>query len=72
MGGSRGYLDKEAFAAANMGVVWQDFRHPAYPQCGAAQFIPGLSVLDVLFNCGSASRELAWPSGVGSDALLAA
>jgi len=72
MGGSRAYLDKEAFAAANMGVVWQDFRHPRYAQCGDAPFTPGLSVLDILFNCGSASRTLAWPSAVGDDALLAA
>jgi hypothetical protein len=72
MGGSRGYLDKDAFAAANMGVVWQDFRHPQYAQCGEAPFIPGLSVLDLLFNCGPASREIAWPSAVEPDALLAA
>lgn len=73
MGGSRDYLDKDAFAAANMGVVWQDFRHPQYAQCGDAPFSPGLSVLDLLFNCGPASREVAWPSApVASDALLAA
>jgi hypothetical protein len=72
MGGSRGYLDKEAFAVAKMGVVWQEFRPPQYAQCGEAPFIPGLSVLDVLFNCGPASRELVWPSTVKRDALLAA
>jgi hypothetical protein len=72
MGGSRGYLDNEAFAAASMGVVWQEFRHPQYPQCGSAPFIPGLSALDLLFNCGPASREVAWPAAVQRDALLAA
>jgi hypothetical protein len=72
MGGSRGYLDRDAFAEAGMGVVWQEFRHPTYPQCGEAPFIPGLSVLDLLFNCGAASREVAWPPAVGRDALLAA
>lgn len=72
MGGSRDYLDKEAFAAANMGVVWQDFRHPQYAQCGEGAFTPGLSVMDILFNCGPASREAAWPSMVQRDALLAA
>src|SRR6185503_18297282 len=46
MGGSREYLDKEAFDAAGMGVVWQEFRHPEYPQCGTAPFMKGLSVLD--------------------------
>src|SRR5690242_15567694 len=28
MGGSRDYLDKDAFAAAKMGVQWQGFTHP--------------------------------------------
>lgn len=72
MGGSRDYLDKEAFAAAGMGVQWQDFRSPQYPQCGAGAFLPGLSALDLLFNCGPRSREIVWQSTVGRDALLAA
>jgi hypothetical protein len=72
MGGSRDYLDKEAFAAAGMGVEWQDFRPPQYPQCGAGPFLPGLSALDLLFNCGPRSRDIVWQSAVGRDALLAA
>jgi len=72
MGGSRTYLDHDAFAAASMGVVWQEFRHPQYPQCGDAPFIPGLSALDVLFNCGPAAREIVWQPRVGRDELLAA
>ena len=72
MGGSRGYLDNEAFAAARMGVVWQDFRHPQYEQGGTAPFIKGLSALDVLFNCGPAAREIVWQPKVESDELLAA
>ena len=65
-------LDHDAFAAANMGVVWQQFRHPQYPQCGTAPFIAGLSALDVLFNCGPAAREIVWQPKVGRDELLAA
>jgi hypothetical protein len=71
MGGSRTYLDQEAFAAAKMGVQWQEFRHPEYPQCGAAPFIRGLSVLDVLFNCGPAAREIVWQPKVGHELLAA-
>ena len=72
MGGSRGYLDKEAFAAAKMGVQWQEFTHPEYPQCGAAPFIRGLSALDLLFNCGPRSAEILRQGKVRRDALLAA
>ena len=57
MGGSRRYLDKEAFAAANVGVQWQDFQHPVYPQCGAGAFVPGQTALDLLFNAGPAAAE---------------
>ncbi len=58
MGGSREYLDKAAFDEAGMGVVWQEFKHPVYPQCGEAPFTKGLSALDVLFNCGPRSAEI--------------
>jgi hypothetical protein len=58
LGGSRGYLDLEAFARCGVRVVYQQFRHPQYPQCGDAPFLPGLSSLDLLLNCGPRSRDL--------------
>jgi len=73
MGGSRDYLDHEAFAAANMGVQWQEFSHPVYAQQGAAPFIKGLSALDLLFNCGPRSAEILHAqSTAGRGELLAA
>ncbi|MGE5639348.1 MAG: WbqC family protein [Clostridia bacterium] len=61
MGGSRRYLDVAAFAEAGIGVEWQDFDPPVYPQCGAAPFMPGLSSLDLLLNCGPRGRDLFAP-----------
>jgi hypothetical protein len=58
MGGSREYLDTSAFEAAGIGVQWQSFEHPVYRQCGPAPFMPGLSAIDLLFNCGSQSRAI--------------
>lgn len=58
MGGSRHYLDREAFAAAGIAIDWQDFRPTPYAQCGEAGFIPGLSSVDLLFNHGPASRAI--------------
>ena len=72
MGGSRAYLELDAFVAANVGVQWQDFSHPVYPQCGAAPFIKGLTTLDLLFNCGPRSAEILRQSQVREDELLAA
>ncbi|HEX4780769.1 MAG TPA: WbqC family protein [Usitatibacter sp.] len=72
MGGSREYLDKEAFASAHMGVEWQQFAHPVYAQAGAAPFMKGLSVLDLLFNCGPASAEIVRAAYAERHELLAA
>jgi hypothetical protein len=66
MGGSRGYLDAEAFARAGVRIVHHDWTHPVYPQCGTAPFVSGLSAIDLLFNCGPRSRALLM--GDGSDA----
>jgi hypothetical protein len=56
--GARGYMQPEKFAQAGIEVVWQEFTHPVYPQQFGA-FVPYLSSLDVLFNCGiAASRKI--------------
>ena len=52
LGGSRGYLDRAAFARAGIELVFQEFNHPVYPQRGSAPFIAGLSAVDLLLNCG--------------------
>ena len=73
MGGSRDYLDHDAFAEAKMGVSWQEFKHPVYTQAGAAPFIKGLTALDLLFNCGPRSAEIFRAStAIGHDERLAA
>ena len=58
LGASRRYLDRAAFARAGIALVFQEFEHPQYPQCGPAPFIAGLSALDLLFNCGPDSRRV--------------
>jgi len=57
MGGSRDYLDRNAFAGAGIELAWQDFHHPRYAQCGGGDFVSGLSVVDALFNQGTHSRS---------------
>ncbi|HUJ78848.1 MAG TPA: WbqC family protein [Nitrospiria bacterium] len=52
--GSRHYLDLAAFERAGIAVNVQQFSHPVYPQL-YPPFETGLTVLDLLFNCGQES-----------------
>lgn len=56
--GAKAYVDPKLYERAKIEIVWQDFVHPVYPQLHGA-FIPCLSSIDVLFNCGvGKSREI--------------
>jgi hypothetical protein len=72
LGGSRAYIDLDAFADAGIGVQWQHFTHPTYPQCGNGPFVPGLMSLDALFNCGPTALELLHDRESTRDELVAA
>ena len=50
--GSTAYINENLFI--NKGVVlnYTNFEHPVYPQFNTLEFIPGLSVIDVLMNLG--------------------
>ena len=50
----REYLDESLLAAAGIAVRYQAFRHPTYPQ-QFGEFLPQLSAVDLLFNCGPGS-----------------
>lgn len=59
--GGKEYLDEEKFPQAGIKLIYQDFRHPVYRQQfmkNADDFIPCLSILDLLLNEGSRSREI--------------
>ena len=51
-GGSRDYLDVEMFYEAGINVEWQTFGCVPYKQYGTTEFVPGLSILDVVANIG--------------------
>src|SRR5262249_31594608 len=48
---ARDYLDVTAFAHHGIEVEWQQYHHPVYRQ-PHGEFLPYLSVLDLIFNCG--------------------
>lgn len=55
-GGSK-YQDEGAFREAGIRLVYNEFRHPVYPQA-FGEFVPGLSIVDLLLNCGPDSGAL--------------
>lgn len=54
---AKDYLDLNLFSFNGIEVEWQDFKHPVYPQM-FGEFMPFLSVLDLLLNCGPESKAL--------------
>lgn len=54
---AQSYLDVELFARHGVEVVWQSYQHPTYPQ-QHGEFVPYLSILDLLLNCGDESASI--------------
>ena len=54
------YLDRESFQRAGIEIVTQDFKHPVYKQLfmNESSFVPNLSAVDLLFNCGAQGLRL--------------
>jgi len=50
----RNYADVDAFERAGIRPAFQDYVHPEYPQI-RGPFVSHLSIIDLLFNCGSDS-----------------
>lgn len=51
--GARGYQDDARFEKAGIALDYNTFEHPSYPQLRAQEFVPGLSLLDMLFHLGA-------------------
>lgn len=61
----REYVEEEVFRDAGVEVLYQDFRDPPYEQRHGA-FLPRLSFLDLVFNCGPASSTVLTEAGVAT------
>jgi hypothetical protein len=58
--GGRDYLDESVFMDVGIDVIYQEFTCPSYDQIWSdiSDFIPNLSVLDLIFNCGEKSYDI--------------
>jgi len=58
--GGKNYMDLSIFERSHISVEYQDFNCPVYTQHWSKtkeDFIPNLSILDLIFNCGPHSLE---------------
>jgi hypothetical protein len=51
------YQEETEFAKAGIKLMYSDFNHPVYKQLWG-DFIPNLSVMDLLFNMGNESTQI--------------
>ena len=54
---ARNYISNEAFSTQGIDLEYQEYQHPQYPQRYEG-FVPFLSTLDLLFNCGEKSLDI--------------
>ena len=55
--GEAAYIEKEKFEAAGLRQSYLGWEPTPYPQL-FGEFVPNLSAIDLLFNCGPASRDV--------------
>ncbi|NRB09204.1 MAG: WbqC family protein [Richelia sp.] len=52
------YIREELFKEKGIQVEYQNYHHPQYLQCWRGNFEPYMSIVDLLFNCGSQSLDI--------------
>lgn len=55
---AKDYIDMQKFVDGNVKLSWFDYSgYPEYPQLWGGEFVHGVSILDLLFNCGKESPK---------------
>jgi len=65
----RDYLDPGLFEQAGIRLSFQEFRCPEYPQTAGGQFVPNLSIVDLIMCCGSRARAVLEAGALTAEAL---
>ena len=65
----RNYAQVDEFKKYGINTVFQDYNHPTYKQL-YGNFVSHLSVIDLLFNCGSDSYKIIMSNNISKEELL--
>ncbi len=65
----RDYANVQTFENAGVKPHFQDYNHPVYRQLHG-DFIPYMSIVDLLFNCGDESLDILLSGNITSDELV--
>ncbi|MEO5332550.1 MAG: WbqC family protein [Magnetococcus sp. YQC-5] len=57
--GAKAYTRPEVFTMAQVGLRYQEFTHPEYPQTHGGIFVPGCMALDLFFENPKAAQQYA-------------
>ena len=66
----RDYADIDQFLTAGVVPLFQDYRHPEYPQFRDKPFIPFMSALDLMCRCGPNSLEILMSGNDSRESYL--
>lgn len=61
---AKNYIRPELFDNNNIKLTYHEFVHPVYRQLNG-EFIPYLSAIDLLLNCGEDSHRIVWGNSLG-------
>lgn len=66
----RDYIDEKSFNESGIKLYYQDYDYPSYNQLWSNDFIPYLSIIDLLFNEGPDSLDIIIKNNMTKQALL--
>jgi hypothetical protein len=68
--GGRNYMDERCFAEQGLKLEYQHYEPAPYPQRFVKEFVPNLSILDMLLNVGPESQRLVQGSSSPSSEVV--
>jgi len=66
----KNYLRQDVFQNCGINIFFQDYSHPGYNQLKVDEFLPYMSIIDLLFNEGPHSFDILMSGNVSKEFLI--